>query len=111
MNVLTVTGHLAGDPARRDTPRGVVCEFRLAVDGRPRLWLSVETWGQLAGRCAKHLHNGRHIAATGSLVCDEYVTRAGERANRWYLRATQLTFLDPPPTSNGTAASSKVVAS
>jgi single-stranded DNA-binding protein len=112
MNVLTITGHLAADPARRDTPKGVVCEFRVAVDGRPRLWLHVETWGQLAGRCAQHLHCGRHIAATGALVCDEYVTRAGEKANRWYLRATQLTFLDPPApsTPNGSVSSSKAVA-
>ena len=55
MNVLTLTGRLTADPVRRDTPKGVVCEFRLAVDGRPRLWITVQTWGQLAGRCAQHL--------------------------------------------------------
>ena len=30
MNVLTLTGHLVTDPVRRDKPRGVICEFRLA---------------------------------------------------------------------------------
>ena len=30
MNVLTLTGHLVTDPVRRDTTRGLVCEFRLA---------------------------------------------------------------------------------
>ena len=45
MNVLTVTGRLADDPVRRETPKGVVCEFRLAVDGRPRLYLTIQTWG------------------------------------------------------------------
>ena len=41
MNVLSVTGVLAADPVRRDTTKGVVCEFRLAVDSRPRLWIVV----------------------------------------------------------------------
>ena len=68
MNVLTLTGRLTADPVRRDTPKGVVCEFRLAVDTRPRLWITVQTWGQLAGRCAQHLHAGRHVAVAGPLV-------------------------------------------
>jgi single-stranded DNA-binding protein len=96
MNVLTVTGRLASPPARRDTNRGVVCEFRLAVDGRPRLWLPVECWGRLAGTASRHLHPGRHVAVRGVLVCDQYLTRAGEHASRWFCRAEHLTFLDQP---------------
>jgi single-stranded DNA-binding protein len=96
MNVLTLTGHLTADPVRRDTPRGVVCEFRVAVDCRPRLWIGVQAWGQLAGRCAKHLRAGRHIAVAGPLVCEEYVNRAGEKTTRWFTRATSVTFLDSP---------------
>jgi hypothetical protein len=76
--------------------RGVVCEFRLAVDGRPRLWIVVETWGQLAGRCAQHLHTGRQVAISGRLCHDEYVTRSGEKADRWYAKAHDVTFLDRP---------------
>ena len=96
MNVLTITGRLTADPVRRDTPKGVVCEFRVAVDGRPRLWITVEAWGQLGGRCAHHLHAGRQVAVTGPLVCQQYATRAGEPATRWFTRATTLTFLDRP---------------
>jgi single-stranded DNA-binding protein len=96
MNVLTVTGRLTTDPVRRDTAKGVVCELALAVDGRPRLWLPVEMWGQLAGRCAQHLHSGRRVAVSGPLLCQEYVTRAGERATRWLCRANSVTFLDRP---------------
>ena len=95
MKVLTVTGRLATDPARRDTPNRVVCEFRLAVGGRPRLWLAVETWGHFAGRCARHLHSGRHVAGSGPLFRSEYVTRAGQPATRWY-RAVTVSFLDRP---------------
>jgi single-stranded DNA-binding protein len=96
MNVLTITGRLTAEPVRRDTAKGVLCEFRLAVDGRPRLWIGVEAWGHLAGRCAHHLHAGRHVAVTGPLVCEQYATRAGERATRWFTRATALTFLERP---------------
>ena len=94
MNVLTVTGRLTSEPARRDTPKGVVCELALAVDGRPRLWIPVEIWGQLAGRCAQHLHSGRRVAVSGPLICQEYVNRTGERATKWFCRANQVTFLD-----------------
>lgn len=96
MNVLTLTGRLSDDPVRRDTPKGVVCEFRLATHGRPRLWITVVAWGHLAGLCAQHLVTGRTVAVTGSLHHDQYLTRAGDRAERWYCKATQVTFLDRP---------------
>jgi single-strand DNA-binding protein len=96
VNVLTVTGRLVADPVRRDTSKGVVCEFRLAVDSRPRLWITVETWGHSAGRCAQYLQAGRRVAVCGALVCDEYVTRNGDKASRWFVRASQITFLDKP---------------
>jgi single-strand DNA-binding protein len=97
MNVLTVTGRLTVDPARRDTPKGVVCEFRVAVDGQRRLWLPVTCWGHLAGRCAQHLRRGRHVAVSGPLLVDEYLTRNGDKQRRWYLKGEHVTFLDPPP--------------
>lgn len=94
MNVLTATGRLADDPVRRETDKGVVCEFRLAVAGRPRLYLTVQSWGHLAGRCAQHLTAGRHVGVTGTLRHDQWITRSGERADRWYARATEIAFLD-----------------
>ena len=97
MNVLTLTGRLGSDPVRRDTTNGVVCEFRLAVDGRPRIWITVETWGHLAGTCAHHLTAGRTVGVTGTLVHDHYITRQGDRAERWYCKASHVTFLDQPP--------------
>ena len=103
MNVLTVTGRLTSDPARRDTTKGVVCEFRLAVDGQRRLWLPVVTcWGNLAGACKRHLHPGRRVAVSGQLRVDEYLARQGETRRRWYLRAehvTSSTHRRRPPTA------------
>ena len=96
MNVLTLTGRLVSEPVRRDTVKGVVCEFRLAADSRPRLWIDVQTWGALAGRAAQHLTSGRQVAVNGTLICEEYHTRAGDKASRWFCRATTITFLDRP---------------
>ena len=96
MNVLTLTGRLGVDPVRRDTSKGVVCEFPLVVHGRPRLWITIVTWGHLAGHCAQHLTTGRNVAVTGSLLHDQYLTREGKRADRWYCNASRVTFLDRP---------------
>ena len=96
MNVLTLAGRVASNPVRRETTRGVVCEFRLAVDCRPRLWIVVQTWGQMAGRTAQHVTTGRTIAVSGQLINESYATRSGEPAVRWYVRATSLTYLDRP---------------
>jgi len=97
MNVLTLTGRLDADPIRRDTPKGVVCEFRLIVDSRPRLYLTVQVWGHLAGRCAKYLRASRRVAISSQLIHEQWVTRTGEPADRWYARAHDVTFLDAPP--------------
>ena len=96
MNVLTLTGRLGSDPVRRETTNGVVCEFRLAVDGRPRIWITVETWGHLAGTCAQHLSEGRRVAINGTLAHRQYINRQGAKAEHWYAKARNITFLDRP---------------
>jgi hypothetical protein len=67
MNSVNLTGRLTTDPVRRETSRGVVVEFRLAVDTRPRIWLDIEVWGHTAGIAAtpstargRQLHVSRH---------------------------------------------------
>ena len=39
MNMLTLTGYLVTDPVRRGTPRGAVCEFRLASNPLAAQWV------------------------------------------------------------------------
>lgn len=96
MNVITLAGRVATDPVRRETDKSVVSEFRLAVECKPRLWIMVQCWGAVAGRAAHYLSKGRMIAVSGQLRSDEYVTRAGVPAIRWYVRATSISFLDKP---------------
>jgi single-strand DNA-binding protein len=96
MNSLNLTGRLVEGPTRRDTHRGVVATFRLAVDGRPRVWIDVETWGHLAGTVAAYLHARRHVAVTGRLAYTEYHDRNGHRQSRYHVVAHNVDFLDPP---------------
>ena len=97
MNTITVTGYLANDPARRDTTKGVVAEFRVAVDDRPsRLWIDIETWGRTAGNVAAHLTKGRHVAVTGQLRHDQYHDRNNQLRDRYYITAERITYLDNP---------------
>ena len=103
MNVLSVTGRLTSDPARRDTTNGVVCEFRVAVDGQRRLWLPVVAWGKLAGTCKRHLHTGRRVAISGQLCVDEFHAAHGDLRRRWFLRAEHVTFLDSAPVPAATS--------
>lgn len=101
MNVLTLTGRLCSDPVRRETGSGVVCEFRLAVDGKPRIWITVETWGHLAGTCAQHLSDGRRVAVSGQLAHRQFVSRSGEKVDVWLAKARNVTFLDRPSELDG----------
>lgn len=97
MNNVNLTGRLTNDPARRDTTKGVVTTFRIAVDDRPdRLWIDVETWGHLAGVTAAHLCQRRHVAVTGRLRSNTYHDADGHRRQRFYVIADRITFLDRP---------------
>jgi single-strand DNA-binding protein len=96
MNVVAITGTLTGDPARRETPKGVVTTFRIGSDGAPRVWIDVECWGHLAGTCAAHLDRGRHVAVSGALGHATWTDREGARRERWFVKAAQVTFLDQP---------------
>lgn len=101
MNVVAMTGRLTGDPARKETGKGVVTTFRIGSDDSPRVWVDVETWGHLAGTCAAHLGRGRHVAVAGSLAHREWTDGAGERRERWLVKASTVTFLDPPSHPRG----------
>jgi single-stranded DNA-binding protein len=96
MNSVNLTGRLVHDPTRRETHRGVVASFRLAVDGRPRVWIDVEAWGHLAGTVATYLRARRHIGVTGHLAYSEYHDRNGHKQASFRIVADRIGFLDLP---------------
>ena len=101
MNVVAITGCLTADPARKETAKGVVTTFRIGSDDSPRVWVDVESWGHLAGICAAHLARGRHVGVAGALAHVQWNGRDGERRERWFIRATKVTFLDRPRAAGG----------
>ncbi len=103
MNSITIIGTLTDNPARRDTKRGIVATFRIAAIGTPRIWIDIESWGQLAGRVNQYLVKGRMVAIAGNLAYDSWTDQAGQRRERWYVRAERITFLDAPPTDTDNA--------
>src|SRR5262245_54507708 len=96
MNSVNLTGRLIHDPTRRETHRGVVASFRLAVDGRPRVWIDVEAWGHIAGTVATYLTARRHVAVTGRLGYSEYHDHNGHKQSRYLVVCDHLGFLDNP---------------
>jgi single-strand DNA-binding protein len=103
MNSVNLTGRLVNDPSRRDTHRGVVATFRLAVDGRPRMWIDVETWGHLAGTVATYLRARRHVAVTGRLAYHEYHDRTGHKQAAFRVIADRIEFLESPAVGGDTS--------
>src|SRR5215217_8190037 len=108
MNVVAITGRLVSDVAHRHIDgHGAVAEFRIAVDGRSPIYLTVETWGHSAGKAAAHLTKGRRIAITGRWAQREFLDRTDQRRQVDYIVAHDLTYLDSPPrrTADDDAAS------
>jgi single-strand DNA-binding protein len=97
MNVVALTGRLVSDVAHRHIDgHGAVAEFRIAVDGRSPIYLTVETWGHSAGKAAAHLTKGRRIAITGRWAQREFLDRTDQRRQVDYIVAHDLTYLDSP---------------
>ena len=98
MNHITIAGRVDGEPVRREVNHSVVCVFRLA-SGRTgskagRLWIDVETWGPLAGRCYQHLRKGRDVLVAGRLVQKQWADpTTGEKRTRVLVSASEVDFM------------------
>lgn len=98
MNHITIAGRLVEDPVRKEVNGRVVTSFRIA-SGRSgsksgRLWMDVDTWGQLAGTCHQHLGKGRHVLVSGRLSQKAWPDAAtGEKRVRFVVMARDVDFL------------------
>lgn len=70
MAFFTGSGIIASDIVRRETQKGVVATFRLQTSTyrNRKLWITVETWGHLAGTVNRHAQTGRSILVNGRLA-------------------------------------------
>jgi single-stranded DNA-binding protein len=97
MNVVAITGRLVSYVTHRHIDgHGAVSEFRVAVDGRNPIYLTVETWGHSVGKAAVHLAKGRRIAIAGRWAQREFLNRHAQHRQVDYIIAYDVTYLDAP---------------
>jgi single-strand DNA-binding protein len=106
INNATIIGHLGGDPEVKTFDSGS-CTARLTVyvnekfnkNGQPQEVthrIPVEVWGRTAEYCAKYLHQGSHVAVTGSLAENRWTDQAtGDNRSRLMLKANRIENLTP----------------
>ena len=99
LNVVTFSGRLGQDPKMRYTPQGVaVVNFRFAVGlaKEKTLWFDVTAWRKLAENVNQYLSKGSHVAVTGRLDQDEWLTKNDERRTTLVIHANDVRFLGGP---------------
>ncbi|MEH2167509.1 MAG: single-stranded DNA-binding protein [Nostoc sp.] len=81
INVVTLIGHVGGDPNITFFDSGkVVCKLTLAVRRRSRNseqpdWFELEVWGKTAEFAKNYVRKGKQIAVKGSLKFDTWSDR------------------------------------
>ena len=108
MNSIQLIGRLTADPELRFTGgRTPVCTIRLAVPGRYRkdetdprpTYINVVTYGGQAEAVANHMAKGRRVGVTGRLEYREWKSADNVPHSIYEVIATQVDFLDAPPTN------------
>ena len=106
LNLVILTGRVAGAPELHHVPSGVaVCSFPLAVDresertpGDPRMdVLDVVVWSAEAERAFRQLRQGRTAGVQGRLQLRSYDDRTGQRREVVEVVATRVRLLDRAP--------------
>lgn len=114
--LVTVTGHVATDPAVRQTVDGLtVASFRVASTPRrydgdawkdgPSLFASVHCWRALGQNVAEYLRKGDPVIVTGRLSLSTWDGRDGQQRTTLDIDATAV----GPDLSRGTTRFAKTV--
>ena len=102
---MQLIGRLGADPQVRETDRGNVANFRVAVnrkwksaDGETQEateWVDVSAWGALADVCARYLTKGRRVWVRGRPQARAY-EKDGELRAALQVTAREIQFLGSP---------------
>ena len=96
MAFFVAAGVISDEIVRKETRNGVLTTFRLET-GAPnnrRLWIDVESWGQLAGTVAHHGSVGRGVLVSGRLTYKTWRDRqTGESRHRYVVTALDIDLL------------------
>ena len=102
-----LAGNLGRQPELRFLQDGTpVTSFSVAVTDPPRqgapetsTWWRVSVFGRQAETCYQSLQKGARVLVEGRPVLREYTDGEGSRRCALELRATEVRFLDPRPSS------------
>ncbi len=103
LNSILVEGNLTHDPDMKVTQTGAsVCNFSVATNRYYRnkekeviqetLFLSVESWGNLAETCGVYLAKGKKVRVVGRLKQSRWKNEEGEEKEKYIVVAEHVDF-------------------
>jgi len=96
INTCTIMGRLTRDPELMTRADAHVCHFGVAVDDRYKRdkthFFEVTAWRSTADFVNNHFHKGDMIAITGSLSQDSWDGDDGQRKQKTYILADNVSF-------------------
>lgn len=96
INTCTIMGRLTRDPELKTRTDAHVCHFGVAVDDRFKRdkthFFEVTAWRNTADFVCNYFHKGDMIAITGSLSQDSWEGDDGQKRNKTYILADNVSF-------------------
>lgn len=99
MNVVSLVGTVAKTPEPDRTKGGTpACVVVLGVD-RPHDrqktdWIRCQAYGRTAEWLCRWMQKGSRLWVTGSLCCDQWTDRQGQRQHMWYVVIDRAGFAE-----------------
>jgi len=111
INRVMLLGRLGKDPELKATQAGQsVVRLSVATSEKPKdkeektEWHRVIAWDKTADACSKYLKKGSKVLIEGRLQTRQWEDKEKVKRETTEIVATNVTFLDPAPKSNGEPA-------
>lgn len=97
-NLITIHGRLTSDPEIKIVGADIpVAKFSVAVDregtkDKKTDFFNLVAWRKQAEFCGKYFQKGKEILVTGSMQCDNYTDKDGNKRNYWSLVVQHIDF-------------------
>lgn len=109
-------GRLTADPELRTTSSGIsVCSFTVAVDRRTKTenkadFIDCTAWRGEAEFICKYFSKGKPIAASGTLMTDNYEDKDGNKRKKTFVSVENVEFVPSDKTDRPRAAETEAPA-
>lgn len=99
LNIVSLVGVVAKKPTRTYTRKGTdSCVVTVGVD-RPWApdktdWIRCQAYGKTAGWLCDWMDKGKRVGITGSLCCDAWTDKDGNKQHMWYVLVDRAEFVE-----------------